>query len=79
MQGVRTGEGRLMYDVDIRFCDGTHENLYDITEERIDNAVVTFWSQTGQWAPRMHQGSFPLANISRWKKVNKDGRGGFDR
>ena len=60
----------MSMDVEIRFTDGTYENLYEVKRHETDrnSAVITFYADDG-WNQERHLGSFPLVNIQKWKEV----------
>jgi hypothetical protein len=64
-------------DIEIRFCDGTFETVYNVVEEKVGNNVlelftgdvsgVTEKDGSQMVLNRRCIGSFPLINIQRWR------------
>jgi hypothetical protein len=56
--------------VKIIFMDGVEENVREVTDFRIDEGVLYLWKTHQFSSHQTHQGSYPLANIRMWKRID---------
>ncbi|MFY1588976.1 hypothetical protein ACN267_31300 [Micromonospora sp. WMMD734] len=58
-------------DVAIEFVDGEQETVSMATREYISDGVLHLFQKNGEYAPETHMGSYPLANIRKWKRTER--------
>lgn len=57
--------------VTIMLTDDTTEILNWVTEIRVTDACLHLHSKDGEYAPRVHLGSWPLAHIRNWRQEER--------
>lgn len=57
--------------VEIKWMDGTSEDFNVSETPVVKDGTLHLWYQGGQYADRIHVGSFPLVNIKKWQMVKK--------
>ncbi len=60
-----------MFTLDIFFTDGTGESVQHVNNARIIDGVLSLWEDRPYSGGYKHLGSYPLANIRKWTRVEE--------